>query len=68
MRLLLAPLGSSGDVNPFVGIGVAMRRRGHDVAVVTNAHFAGVVGLAGRDFVASSAAASYDLCIAHLDM
>ena len=31
MRFLLTPVGSGGDVHPFVGIGRVLRSRGHDV-------------------------------------
>jgi UDP:flavonoid glycosyltransferase YjiC (YdhE family) len=35
MRFLLTPVGSSGDVHPYVGIGRRLRERGHDVTVLT---------------------------------
>ena len=34
MRFLLNPVGSSGDVHPYVGIGRRLRERGHDVTVL----------------------------------
>ncbi len=68
MRVLLVPLGSSGDVNPFVGIGVAMRQRGHDVTVVTNAHFEPMVRQAGLDFAAQSSEQQFGETIGHPDM
>ncbi|MCC6682089.1 MAG: glycosyltransferase [Phycisphaeraceae bacterium] len=39
LRILLMPVGSAGDVHPFVGLGVALRQRGHDVVLATNGHF-----------------------------
>lgn len=51
MHALLIPIGSHGDVHPFVGIGMALRRRGHRVTIVTNGHFAPLVERAGLDFV-----------------
>lgn len=43
MRALLIPLGSYGDVNPFLGLGRELRRRGHEVLVATNDHFAPLI-------------------------
>lgn len=39
MRILLAPLGSHGDVHPFLGLGLALRNRGHEVHVITSPAF-----------------------------
>ena len=38
-HFLLTPVGSSGDVHPFIGIGRALRLRGHDVTIVTSGLF-----------------------------
>ena len=45
--MLVAPVGSAGDVHPFIGIGIALKARGHDVSVVTNPYFGPVVTQAG---------------------
>jgi rhamnosyltransferase subunit B len=50
MRFILTPLGSSGDVHPFVGVGCALRARGHDVVIVTGGPFEDVVRRAGLGF------------------
>ena len=42
MRALLLTLGSYGDVHPFVGLGSRLRKRGHDVTLLTNEHFRGL--------------------------
>ena len=39
-HVVLIAIGSSGDVHPFVGLGLALQRRGHQVTVATNDHFA----------------------------
>ncbi|MBI1832799.1 MAG: glycosyltransferase [Planctomycetes bacterium] len=36
MKILLSPLGTHGDVHPFVGMGIELARRGHDVTVIAN--------------------------------
>src|SRR5262245_53722840 len=59
MHVLLIPIGSSGDVDPFVGIGNALHTRGHRVTVLTNEHFGPLVTRAGLDFVPLGTAADY---------
>jgi rhamnosyltransferase subunit B len=51
VRVFLTPVGSHGDVHPFVGLGVELSRRGHEVTVFTNGAFREVVGRAGLAFV-----------------
>lgn len=51
LDVLMVPVGSHGDVHPFVGIGARLRERGHHVTVATNAHFADLVRRVGLDFV-----------------
>jgi rhamnosyltransferase subunit B len=36
MNILLAPVGSHGDVHPFVGVGLALQARGHAITLVAN--------------------------------
>ncbi|HJS47093.1 MAG TPA: glycosyltransferase [Gemmatimonadales bacterium] len=47
---LLTPVGSAGDVHPFVGIGRALRARGHRVTVFAAEPFRGMVERAGLEF------------------
>ena len=51
MRILLFPVGSAGDVHPFVALGQRLRTRGHDVTLFGNAHFGPLVARAGVPFV-----------------
>ena len=51
MHFLLMPQGSSGDVNPLLGIGRELARRGHEVTVATCGYFAETVQRAGLRFV-----------------
>ena len=50
MRILISTTGSSGDINPFVAVGIALRRRGHDVLLATNPHAREKVKQAGLAF------------------
>ncbi len=44
MRIDLLAIGSRGDVQPCVALGVGLRQRGHDVRVVTMSGFESLVG------------------------
>src|SRR4249920_3530994 len=59
MRILLLPLGSLGDVNPFIGLGLALQKRGYEVVVITNGYFESIVKQAGLMFVSSSSPQAY---------
>ena len=51
LHVLLSTIGSAGDVNPFVAIGSELKRRGHQVTLVTSAYFESLARGAGLDFV-----------------
>jgi len=51
VRVLIQTLGSAGDTHPFIGVGKALRKRGHDVVLLANEVFAEAVESAGLDFV-----------------
>jgi len=50
MKVLLAPYGSRGDVEPLVALGLALRARGHSVLVVAPADFADFVPAQGLEY------------------
>src|SRR4051794_35393731 len=43
MHAILASLGTDGDVLPFIGLGVALRARGHRVTIVASGQYADLV-------------------------
>ena len=51
MRFILTPVGSHGDVHPYVGIGRRLKERGHDVVLMSAGAFAEVAHTAGLDFI-----------------
>ncbi len=51
MRVLLLTIGSSGDVHPFIGLGLALRERGHSVKIITNPYFGEIAGRVGLELV-----------------
>lgn len=60
MRVLMLTLGSAGDVHPFIGIGMSLARRGHEVRLATNAHFRARVEGAGLGFEEVGTAEEYE--------
>ena len=51
MNILLCPVGSAGDVHPFVGLGEMLAQRGHRVQVIVSAYFESIVRRAGLEFI-----------------
>ena len=51
MHYLVMPLGSAGDVHPFVGLALELKRRGHSVTLATNGYFANLAERFGLDFI-----------------
>jgi rhamnosyltransferase subunit B len=49
-RLLLATLGSLGDLHPMLGLALELRRRGHGVALATSEMYRSKVTALGIDF------------------
>lgn len=56
MRCILMPLGTAGDVNPYIGLGVGLQRRGHEVIVGANPVYERVIVEAGLQFRAVGSA------------
>lgn len=63
-NFLLVTWGSSGDILPFIGVGVELKRRGHDVTLVANAHYERQATAAGLSFAAAGSEADYDKLMA----
>jgi rhamnosyltransferase subunit B len=60
MRYILTPVGSAGDVHPFVGVGRRLQARGHDVLVLTAELFGPLVQREGLTFVKTVATTDYE--------
>ena len=67
-HFILTPVGSSGDVHPYVGLGRALRARGHDVTLITSEPFREVSERAGLTFVATHSSAEFDELSRHPDL
>ncbi|MEO5825653.1 MAG: glycosyltransferase [Gemmatimonadales bacterium] len=46
-RILLTTLGSYGDINPFVGLALGLKARGHEAAIATSAFYREYIEAAG---------------------
>jgi UDP:flavonoid glycosyltransferase YjiC (YdhE family) len=51
VNYLIMPLGSHGDVHPFLGIASTLRSRGHSVKVIASAYYDSLIAAMGLDFV-----------------
>jgi len=51
VHIIIVTIGSSGDVHPFLGLGMALAGRGHRVTLATNPYFEQLVRLGGMEFV-----------------
>jgi len=68
LNVLLPTLGSSGDVNPFIGLGAALQARGHRVTLITNPIFQAQIESQGLRFLGIGTAASARTAIANPDL
>jgi UDP:flavonoid glycosyltransferase YjiC (YdhE family) len=68
MHVLLSAFGSYGDVLPMVGLGAAMRARGHRVQVLVNPYFQSIVEGAGLEMLPLGSAAEYLELMQHPDL
>lgn len=58
--VLLVALGSSGDVNPLLGIASALRERGHETTLISAPQFASAAESVGADFAPLGSSEAYD--------
>jgi len=68
MHVVLAPVGSAGDVLPFVALGRTLRERGHEVVLLANEHFRNIVESAGLDFSPNGTKELYAAILEHPDL
>jgi UDP:flavonoid glycosyltransferase YjiC (YdhE family) len=67
-RVLLLPIGSSGDVNPFLWIGRLLRERGHEVSVIANPVFADAIAALDLRCVPFGDDAEFHAMLGHPDV
>ncbi|MEX2168498.1 MAG: glycosyltransferase [Pirellulales bacterium] len=68
MHFLITAIGSYGDVHPMVGLGEALRTRGHRATVFASPYFADVIAGAGLDLVPIGTVTDYLEMTKHPDL
>jgi rhamnosyltransferase subunit B len=66
-NILLIPIGSAGDVHPFIGLGLALRARGHHITVISSVYFEALVRKAGFEFVGLGTVEEFESVLLHPD-
>ena len=67
-HFLLTPVGSHGDVHPFVALGKGLLARGHRVTMITAEPFRGVAERNGLTFVPTLSTDDYNALMSHPDL
>ncbi|HRI14719.1 MAG TPA: glycosyltransferase [Verrucomicrobiota bacterium] len=65
MRVILTSLGSDGDHFPYIGLGIALRHRGHSVTLVAAAHYESLARSQDLDFESLLSEAEHDELFGH---
>src|SRR5215217_7055602 len=64
MRVLLMPVGSAGDVYPYVRLGAELRKRGHHITLAANELFSPLAEAEGFHFVMLGSREEYERIVA----
>lgn len=67
MNILIVAIGSQGDVNPFIKIGLALQKRGHDVTILSNNYFRDSVQNVGLGFVSVGSTEDFNKMVDEID-
>jgi rhamnosyltransferase subunit B len=65
MHILLATIGSVGDVHPVLNLGLALKKRGHKVTVITNPYFKTKTEKVGLNFIKLGEKTDYEKASKH---
>ena len=68
MRVIIQTWGSTGDVHPFVGLGRELQARGHEVFLLANEEFGGMVQGAGLNWIEDGDAATFHRMLDNPDL
>ncbi|MCA9229792.1 MAG: glycosyltransferase [Planctomycetales bacterium] len=64
----MTALGSYGDVHPIIGLGTALRARGHEVFVISNPYFQTIIESAGLKLLPLGTEEEYEALARHKDL
>lgn len=68
MRVILTPVGSHGDVHPFVALGIGLKARGHAVTLVAAEPFRPLAESHGFDYAQTMPTDEYERLTRHPDL
>src|SRR5271170_4745958 len=68
LHVLLPTLGSAGDVHPFIGLGLALKARGHRATLLTNPYFRFAIEAQGLGFLAVGSLGDVESALADPDL
>ncbi len=68
MHILIACVGSAGDVYPFLAIGKTLQERGHHVELLTSPYFRERIETAGLGFVPIGTIEDYEQAVGNPDL
>jgi rhamnosyltransferase subunit B len=60
MKVLLFPMGTFGDIHPYLGLGLRLRSRGHRVLVAANVFFESLFRSHDLDFIPLKTSSDYE--------
>ncbi len=63
LKFFIVTVGTTGDVNPFVGLGIALKARGHDVQILANEIYKNLIVAEGLGFIQSATKEEYQKVI-----
>jgi rhamnosyltransferase subunit B len=68
MNIIIVAIGSQGDVNPFIKIGLALQKREHDVTLLSNNYFKESIQNAGLNFISVGTTEEYNKMMDEVDI
>ena len=68
MHVLLVPVGSHGDVHPFVGLGLVLKERGHRVTFIIDGYFDSLIKPLGFETVTLSEVQEFEEALKDPDL
>jgi UDP:flavonoid glycosyltransferase YjiC (YdhE family) len=60
LNILMVPIGTDGDIYPYVGLGIALARRGHRITLIANEHFEPLARRHGFTFAPTGSSSAYE--------
>ena len=68
LKFLLLPVGSAGDVHPFLGLAIELRKRGHEVVLGVCGAFEQAARRTGARYIEIGTAEDYDAAVRDPDL